>query len=149
MLRTTSTNSDFQELVRALDIDLKIRDGEDHAFYAQFSKIDSLQHVVVLYVNNEGVGCGAFKELQADTVEIKRMYLVPTLRGNGYASLVLHELEKWAEELGYKQCRLETGLMQPEAIAVYTKNGYYRIPNYGQYEGVDTSVCFEKNITTE
>ena len=55
-------------------------------------------------------------------------------------------LEKWAGELGYKKCILETGKKQPEAISLYKKNGYKPIPNYGQYTGIDNSVCFEKLI---
>jgi hypothetical protein len=57
---------------------------------------------------------------------------------------VLRELETWAGELHYTSCLLETGLKQPEAIRLYEKNGYALIPNYGQYAGVDNSVCFEK-----
>jgi putative acetyltransferase len=57
---------------------------------------------------------------------------------------VLSELESWAAELGYPKCVLETGKRQPEAIALYEKQGYQRIPNYGQYIGVENSVCFEK-----
>jgi putative acetyltransferase len=57
---------------------------------------------------------------------------------------VLAELEAWAAELGYPKCVLETGKRQPEAIALYEKQGYQRISNYGQYIGVENSVCFEK-----
>ena len=63
---------------------------------------------------------------------------------SGIATQILTELEKWATELSFKKCVLETGKKQPEAIALYIKNGYKIIPNYGQYEGVENSVCFEK-----
>ncbi len=79
-------------------------------------------------------------------MEVKRMYTVPTHRGKGLASQVLNELEKWAGELSYKSCLLETGIKQPEAIRLYQKNGYRIIPNYGQYAGVENSVCFEKHL---
>ena len=46
--------------------------------------------------------------------------------------------------MNYEKCILETGHKQPEAIKLYTKNLYTVIPNYGQYEGVELSVCFEK-----
>jgi GNAT superfamily N-acetyltransferase len=74
------------------------------------------------------------------------MYTRPGARGKGIASLVLAELERWAGELSYGRCVLETGKRQPEAIALYKKRGYTSIPNYGQYIGVDNSVCFEKEI---
>ena len=77
-------------------------------------------------------------------MEVKRMYTLPDFRGKGIATIVLQELEKWAKELRMEKCMLETGKRQPEAIALYTKNGYRLIPNYGQYAGVENSVCFEK-----
>ncbi len=79
-------------------------------------------------------------------MEVKRMYTSPESRGKGIASAVLKELEKWAAELSYKKCLLETGKKQPEAIALYLKSSYNIIPNYGQYAGVENSVCFEKKL---
>lgn len=144
LLRTDSANADFGQLVVALDKDLAIRDGDEHAFFAQFNKIAAIKHVVVAYEGNQLVGCGAIKEYEPGVMEVKRMYVSLEKRGNGIASLVLQELEKWAAELGYTKCILETGLKQPEAISLYKKNNYILIPNYGQYAEVESSVCFEK-----
>lgn len=144
--RTDSDNHDFIELVKHLDADLAERDGSEHSFYAQFNKIDKIKHVVVAYEEDKPIGCGAFKEYEPDVMEVKRMYTLPTRRGKGVASQILTELEKWAAELKYKTCILETGKKQLEAIALYKKNGYYIIPNYGQYAEVENSVCFEKRI---
>jgi len=144
--RTDSDNTDFQSLVRLLDADLVIRDGEDHSFYAQFNKIDMIKHVILIYEDNIVIGCGAIKRFDDFTMEVKRMFVLPGKRGKGVAALVLDELEKWAKELHYKKCILETGKKQPEAIRLYTKHNYLQIPNYGQYEGVTDSVCFEKEL---
>lgn len=144
LIRTDSANPDFRTLVTALDTDLAIRDGADHPFYAQFNKIDLIKHAVVAYRANEAIGCGAIKEYAAGTMEIKRMYVPPHLRGQGIASQILKELEQWAKEMNYTSCILETGIKQPEAIALYKKNAYTIIPNYGQYAGIANSVCFEK-----
>ena len=146
LTRTDSTDPDFLALVRLLDADLAIRDGEDHSFYAQYNKVDSIKHVIVAYENGKAVGCGAIKEIAPDAMEVKRMYTPPELRGKGIAVKVLNELEKWTAELGYKKCMLETGKKQPEAIALYTKCSYIVIPNYGQYAGIENSVCFEKSV---
>lgn len=146
LTRTTSDNTDFQALVRELDIDLKVRDGDDHAFFAQYNKIDMIKHVVVAYDGNEPVGCGAVKQYDEDTMEVKRMFVPLHRRGKGIASLVLQELEKWTKELNYKKCILETGEKQPEAIQLYKKNQYAIIPNFGQYADVESSVCFEKEL---
>lgn len=142
--RTDSSDIDFQNLVKLLDADLAIRDGDDHAFYHQFNGIDLLKNCVVISLDGTGAACGAFKPYSDDTVEIKRMYTDPLNRGKGLASKTLNELEVWAKESGYQKCILETGIKQPEAIALYEKRGYKRISNYGQYEGVENSVCYEK-----
>ena len=144
LIRTDSDNPDFIELVKYLDADLAKRDGNEHSFYAQFNKIDKIKHAVVVYENDKPVSCGAIKEYVPDSMEVKRMYTLPESRGKGVATEVLKELEIWASELGYEKCILETGKRQPEAIQLYKKNGYEIIPNYGQYAGVDNSVCFEK-----
>lgn len=142
--RTDSNDRDFIELVKHLDADLAVRDGDEHAFYDQFNKIDHIKHAIVAYEGDTPLGCGAMKEYAPDTVEIKRMYTLPQSRGRGIASKVLTELENWAIELSYEKCVLETGKKQPEAIGLYEKSGYQIIPNYGQYAGVENSVCFEK-----
>ena len=145
-IRTNSENADFQKLVRQLDEDLAIRDGADHSFYAQFNKIDKIKYTVVAFNNDIPVGCGAIKEFSTDSMEVKRMYVLPERRGQGIASIILDELEQWAVELNHHKCLLETGKKQSEAIALYTKNGYSIIPNFGQYENVENSVCFEKRL---
>lgn len=142
--RTDSDDPDFKALVKLLDADLAERDGADHGFYAQFNKIDKIRHAVVCYENDQPVGCGAIKAFSEEAMEVKRMYVSPDGRKKGIATRVLTELETWASELGYAQCVLETGKRQPEAIALYEKNGYQRTENYGQYVGVENSVCFAK-----
>jgi putative acetyltransferase len=146
VIRTDSMNPDFIELVRHLDSDLAVRDGSEHSYYAQFNKIDMLRHVVVAELDGKAVGCGAVKEFEPGVMEVKRMYTDPAARGKGVATAVLNELEKWAAELGYTGCVLETGWRQPEAVALYRKCGYEQIPNYGQYIGMENSVCFRKAI---
>ncbi|MFN2457289.1 MAG: GNAT family N-acetyltransferase [Chitinophagaceae bacterium] len=146
IIRTGSDNQDFIRLIKYLDVDLAQRDGEDHSFYAQFNKVDKIKYVVVAYENGKPIGCGAIKEYTPTTMEIKRMYTLPDSRGKGIGSKVLNELEKWATELSYEKCILETGKRQPEAIVLYEKNGYTLIPNYGQYAGIENSLCFEKEL---
>ena len=146
--KTDSNNKNFQNLVALLDADLAQRDGEDHAFYDQFNKITALKQVVVAYENDVPVGCGAIKELELGSMEVKRMYVPPEHRNKGIATKILSDLEIWAHKLGYEKCVLETGKRQPEAISLYKKKGYRVIPNYGQYRGVENSVCFEKDLKT-
>lgn len=147
IIRTDSDNKDFRELVVLLDKELKIRDGEEHVFYAQFNKIDMLKNAVIVFEADVAVGCGAFKKFDDETVEIKRMFVHAEQRGQGFGVEILKELERWATEIGFKFAVLETGKKQPEAIRLYQKSGYDVIPNYGQYEGVENSVCMKKSLT--
>ncbi len=146
LFRTDSSHYDFIELVKQLDAYLKITDGDEHEFYNQFNGIESLNHVVVAYLNHRPVGCGAFKPFDAKRVEVKRMYTLPEERGNGIADRILKELEFWAIELGYKASILETGKRQVEAVNFYKKCNYELIPKYGQYAEMENSLCFEKEL---
>ena len=144
--RTTSDDPNFQALVTLLDQDLAIRDGSEHAFYAQFNKLNSIKNAVVFYLDSKPVGCGAFKEYDSQTLEIKRMFVLPDYRGQRIAVDILQELEQWASELNYTNSVLETGKKQPEAIRLYERSGYILIPNYGQYDGIENSVCMKKRL---
>jgi GNAT superfamily N-acetyltransferase len=144
--KTTFENTDFQQLVKFLDSNLSETDGEEHGFYHQFNGIEGLKHVIVCYKNNIAIGCGVIKPFNKETVEVKRMYVRPEHQGKGIGSKILKELEIWASILNYTATILETGVRQPDAIALYKKNGYSITDNYGQYIGVKNSVCFKKSI---
>jgi GNAT superfamily N-acetyltransferase len=104
---------------------------------------------VVARIAGEPVGCGAARALldgPAGVVEIKRMYIVPEARRRGLSRQLLARLESEAGALGYRRVQLETGLRQPEAIALYESAGYHRIASFGQYAGDDLSICFAKDL---
>jgi len=144
LVRTDADDADLHSLVALLDEELKLRDRDDHYFFAQFNKLAGLIGVVVAYVNDEPVGCGAFKKYDEDTAEIKRMFVRPGHRGQRIAAQILTVLEEWANELGFTNFVLETGFKQPDAIALYRRSGYEIMPNYDQYAGIETSVCMRK-----
>jgi GNAT superfamily N-acetyltransferase len=149
MLKTVKTNAkdeNFIALVKLLDADLKESDGDEHDFYNQYNGIDMIKYAIVAYWNDIPVGCGAIKELDAKSMEVKRMFTNPNYRGRKIASEVLANLEAWAKDLGYERCVLETGKKQPAAIQLYLKSQYQITKNYGQYIGVENSVCFEKKL---
>ncbi|AUP81056.1 GNAT family N-acetyltransferase [Flavivirga eckloniae] len=146
LVRTDSNNNDFIHLVNLLNDYLKIVDGDDHDFYHQYNNIDVLKHIVVAYIDNKPVGCGAFKKFTEKETEVKRMFTLPETRGKGVATKILKELENWSRELNFEACILETGKRQVEAVQFYKKNDYTVIPNYGQYKDVTNSICFKKVI---
>lgn len=130
-----------------LDEELSRRDGDIHPFYTQFNTLDTIRNAVVAYVGDKAIGCGAFRDHAEGIAEIKRMFVETTFRGQGIAGRILGELESWAREQQCHSCVLETGFNQPEAISLYQKSGYHRIPNYGPYAGVPTSLCLKKELS--
>ena len=146
LIRTTSDNKDFINLVKDLDAYLKVTDGNEHEFYNQFNSLENLNNVVILYKDNVPVGCGAFKKFDVASVEIKRMYVNPNAREKGLGKQILIGLEDWANEIGFTSCILETGKRQIEAVKFYKKCDYKSSPKYGQYKDMDNSVCFKKEL---
>lgn len=99
---------------------------------------------LVARAGGEPVGCGALRPLEPGAAEVKRMYVVPEWRGRGVSVRILTGLERAAVDQGWRTLRLETGPKQPEAIRLYERSGYVRIPNYGHYIGHDDSLCYER-----
>jgi GNAT superfamily N-acetyltransferase len=145
IIRTNSNNTDFIHLVKQLDDGLVIINGGLHDFYHQFNTLSDIKQVVVVYDENP-IACGAFKQYDQITCEIKRMFTHPDQRGKGYAGLVLDELEKWAKEQGYQSAILETSINLTSAIQLYKRKGYAEISKYGQYKDAADSVCFQKYL---
>jgi hypothetical protein len=144
--RTTSTDKNFQWLIKQLDHELWNELQEDQAQYDQYNKVPDLNTVVVVYVNDQPAASGCFKQYNTDTVEIKRMFVVKEHRGKGLSKNVLLELENWAATLGFKNAILETSVYFIPATTLYKNAGYKIIPNYDQYEGLEESVCMKKNL---
>lgn len=137
---------DFVRLVSLLNASLAITDGDLHEYYNQYNNTDTLDKVIVAYYQQDAIACGAYRCYDDYTVEIKRMYVVEHQRGKGVASSMLKVLEQSAVDMGFNSTILETGVWMHDAIALYRKNGYSQIPNYDQYAGMDSSVCFGKSI---
>ncbi len=145
--RTDSNDKDFHLLVEQLNNYLLQQYGDLQDFYNQFNQIGNIPNVVVAYVNGEPAGCGCFKRFDDTSVEVKRMFVTEEQRGKAIGAAILSELENWAAELGHRAAVLELGNNQPEAIRLYQKQGFEVIPNYGQYVGMETSICLKKKLT--
>lgn len=144
--RCNSNDKSFIELTKALDNYLNSRNGSKQDFYNKFNVMNDIDTVLVMKNDNQAIACGCFKKYNNTTVEIKRMYVDTNFRGHGYSKEILKNLEIWAAELGYKKAILETGKNQLEALGLYKGFGYKVTENYGQYIGVEYSVCFEKDL---
>lgn len=102
--------------------------------------------VAVARADSTAVGMGALVERGDGTAELKRMFVRADARGQGIAGRILTTLEELARTRSVHSLQLETGPLQPAAIALYEKFGYRRIPNFGQYVGDEFSVCMEKSL---
>ena len=144
--RTNSSDEDFVKLIQELDQNLAKKNGDKNEFFQQFNKVDLIHHVVIIYDDENAVACGAFKKLDENSVEIKRMYTKTEARKKGFAQQILTELIHWAKEEGYTDAVLETGEKMKEAIRLYKAYGFETIPNFPPYENENTSICFKKFI---
>lgn len=145
-VHTHSDNADFRQLAAALEEELKIRDGDDHAYYSSLNEIGFLPYCLVIFIDKEPVASGAFRLFAEKQAEMKRVYVKAGHRGKGIATLLLRELEQWALQTGFNEIILETGLNQPEAIALYNKAGYVSVEKFGKYLESPNSICFKKYL---
>ena len=140
---------DARRLIAALDAHLAGRYLPEQRFGPNLKPEQLAQGLgtfVVARVDGRAVGCGAVRLLDEGTVEVKRMYVDPELRGQGVAKEILARLEATGRELGARRSVLETGVYQDEAIGLYRRAGYSQVDCWGEYAASPTSVCFEKKI---
>jgi len=102
---------------------------------------------LIVYQEGTPVGCGALRLLDAETGELKRMYVIPAARGTGLGRRLVTALETAARALGARRLVLETGVRQTAALALYRATGFQPIPLYGEYcLSPETSVCLGKEL---
>lgn len=138
---------DARRLVTALDAHLAGRYAPEHRFGPHLKAehvAPGLGTFVIARANGKAVGCGALRRRDAATVEVKRMYVEPEMRGRGVARQILDHLESAARTMGAERLVLETGIYQEEAIGLYRVAGFETIECFDEYAGIPTSVCFEK-----
>ncbi len=145
---TDKNHTDFVALVALLDEQLVATYGADvMENFCPFNTLDGIIHAVVVYCDDVPCACGGIKRFDADSVEIKRVFVKPAFRRLGLGGVVIQRLEEAAMADGYKRAVLETAADMTAAQALYKKRGYTRISNYAPYENNPLSVCFEKHLT--
>lgn len=145
-VKTTSENPDFISLIKTFDTFLWERYPELKSDYWGNNLIEFNSNVFIIYLNDKAVACGCFKKYNANTVELKRMFVSPEARGLGLAQRVIKELENEALDQGFEIMILETLYKQIEAINLYQKVGFEIVENYEPYIGLKNSVCMRKSI---
>jgi GNAT superfamily N-acetyltransferase len=139
-----ATDPEIAALVTAQQRELREADGglDGQATVTH----DDIRYLVVVD-GGRAVACGGVQALDAETAELKRMYVRPAYRGRGLARQLLVALEELAGRYGHRVLCLETGSYLPAAIGLYTSAGYRPIPVYGEYVANPYSVCFAKRLT--
>jgi putative acetyltransferase len=148
---TALDDPDARALVASLNQELAAIYPEDGSTHFRLDPEEvSPGRGIFLVGREEGraVACGAARLIAPGIAEVKRMYTVPAARGRGHAGRLLAELERYAAALGAREVRLETGVRQAEALRVYERAGYHRIPAWGEYVDSPLSVCLGKPLTS-
>lgn len=134
---------DAHALVEALDADLSVRyDGEGSSPVEGADFLPPYGIFLVASVDGGDVACGGLRLLKDGVGEVKRMYTSPSARGRGVARALLRALVEHARAVGLDEVWLETGTMQPEAIALYESEGFSPIAPYGYYKNEPLSRCY-------
>jgi len=139
-------------LIQSLNAELSQRYPEEGANHFRLDPEEVAEGRGAFYVayrDGQPVGCGAVRLLDASTAEIKRMYVMPAARGRGIGWALLDSLESDARRLGARLLVLETGERQAEALALYARAGFFRIPAFGEYMGSPLSVCMVKTLQNQ
>jgi len=143
------SSPDAQQLIASLNAELSViyPNPADNFFELAEEQTAGDRGVFLLArVDGRAVGCGALRRIDATTGEIKRMYVAPAARGTGLGRRLLDELERHTCGLGLRRLVLETGTRQPQAIGLYRRAGFARIPCFGEYQHAPLSVCMAKAL---
>ena len=144
--RTDTLNPKIKELIKALDNELRDLYGDSQDNYTTHNDLSKGFPAILIEQNETPIGCGAFKQYDETSGELKRIFLKPEMRGQGISKLIVKALEDWMIEENLPVSRLETGPKQIAALALYKKLGYKVIPNYGVYVDMPNSICMRKGL---
>ncbi len=146
--QVTWANPVGADLRAAQQAELDARFGNsDHEPGPAPSEADTAVFVVAYEkCSGQPLGCGGLRILDAETAEIKRLYVVPYARGSGVASSILAALEAQAHAHGFSMITAEAGSAQSDGRSFYESAGFAAVPNFGPYIGVSHSQCYAKPI---
>lgn len=139
-------NKDYAMLAQKLDEYYFELVGDIQFKYAEVNKPYNMNAICVVYENDEPIGCGAWKKIDDETAEIKRIYVLPQHRRKGAASMIVTEMEKDAAKTGRRRFILETARTTMDSASLYLSLGYEEIDYYGSPAGAENCRCFKKEI---
>ena len=142
----TAVVDDFITLTNELDQEFTDKNGEKQKIYDQYNKVDAIKDIIVAYDNDKAIGCGSIKRYEDTTYEVKRMYVQKGYRGQAISKKILRRLEEEARKKGIETLILETSKTFTEAVSLYKRMGYKETEQYGQYKGLELSLCMRKEL---
>jgi len=145
-IRTHIHDANFLEMVKMLDAELRNMYGNQLDDYDPHNKLKENTFALIVKENDQTIGCGAFRPMENNIAEIKRMFVHHEHRGKGLSKLILAELETWIKEKQYTYIKLETGSKNTAALSLYPATGYKPIEPFGPYISLPDSFCFGKKI---
>jgi GNAT superfamily N-acetyltransferase len=137
---------DFATLTNLLDNELSEKNGDFQVVYGQYNQIIGISDFIVAYTDKRPIACASMKYFDAETYEIKRVYVSDHYRGAGIAAEMMRLIENKAKEKNIRYLIVETGKHLIPAINLYKKLSYALIENYGQYKDLPLSICFRKAL---
>jgi len=147
IIDTDNSHPDFMALTKRLDDEFIQIYGEDvMQNYNPHNVLDGIFHAVVVYCDGIPAACGGIKRFDDVSVEIKRIFVLPSSRKLGLGERVIQRLEELAVSTGYKRAVLETAIDMTAALALYHKWGFQCMKNYGPYAEDELCVCMEKTL---
>lgn len=137
---------DFRALAALLDAYYFTLVGEIQLKYAEPNRPENMNARVVVYDGDLPAACGAWKAVDGETAEIKRIYVRPECRRKGIATALIGALEADAAATGRKKLILETAVDTTGSHSLYLSLGYKQRDYYGSPAGAENCLCFHKEI---
>lgn len=145
---TDGRNDDFIHLCHLLDDFLNnlVGGGENRTQYIPYNVLDDIHDVIVVYDEDDPVGCASFKKYDSECAEVKRVFIQEEYRGKGIARKLMGMLEDFARNQGYSFFVLESGEPLVAAMKLYYSTGYKVISNYGPYMDMKDCIYMRKAL---
>ena len=119
---------------------------ENRKEFIPYNISECITEVLIVYIDDEAVGCAGLKRYSEIDVEIKRVWVEPEQRGHHIALDMMAQIEERASNDGYKRTILQTREIMKDAVELYKKLGYTKIDNYPPYDKLDGAICFAKEL---
>lgn len=145
---TDGSNPDFAALSQLMEdyYNQLVGGVEKRISFIPHNTLDDIHNVLMVYSEGKPIASAAFKEYDASTVEVKRVWVCREYRGRHISRTMMELLEKRAKEMGYTRAILQTREQCVEAVSLYTKIGYFRAANYPPYDEMEQAVCYAKKL---